>query len=206
MEQITEFISSATLIVGLVTTFVISVINARKEIMDTVSEVIGKQTDSNVLITKHLEDVKERVNADRVHIYEFHNGEYFANGRSSLKLSCTFETVRTGFYGIQLAMQKIPLSMFPSSMEQLIRNGSIVVTDMEDIKYKYPALHNIRMSMDVVSFYDVILLNTKGNPIGIMSVQFLRDGNRLDLEKESVIPYLIANKIIIESLLNGSLV
>ena len=61
-----------------------------------VPKKIGKQSEIDCLIMKEAEKLKEFLNADRVQVYEFHNGTHYANGRSALKTTCTYETCRYG--------------------------------------------------------------------------------------------------------------
>ena len=50
-----------------------------------VSKHIKRQSDLDYEIIKEADHLKELLGADRVQVYEFHNGNHYANGRSALK-------------------------------------------------------------------------------------------------------------------------
>ena len=75
-------------------TFIVAFKKTKKELVDSIPKRIKKQTDIDAEIVKRMEQVKEIVMADRVQIYDFHNGIHYANGRSALKVSCSYEVCR----------------------------------------------------------------------------------------------------------------
>ena len=74
----------------------------------SVSSKVPKQSQVDIKVLNRMEEVKELMDADRVHVYEFHNGEHYANGRSALKVSCTYEVCRIGVHSIQRESMSIP--------------------------------------------------------------------------------------------------
>ena len=89
IENIANFITGIALIItaiGAVTMAIIKVYkNTRKEI-DTIPNKIRKQAIYDNIIIEKMDSLKEYLNADRVQIYDFHNGGHYANGRSALKI------------------------------------------------------------------------------------------------------------------------
>ena len=67
----------------------------------SVSKKVPRQSEIDIKVLNRMEEVKEIMDADRVHVYEFHNGEHYANGRSALKVSCTYEVCKAGVNSIQ---------------------------------------------------------------------------------------------------------
>ena len=57
---------------------------------------IIKQSDVDNKILTKMEHIKEALGADRILVFDFHNGEHFANGRSALRMSASYEVVRYG--------------------------------------------------------------------------------------------------------------
>ena len=57
----------------------------------SVSSKVPKHSQIDLNILKRMEEVKELLKVDRVHVYEFHNGGHYVNGYSALKVSYTYE-------------------------------------------------------------------------------------------------------------------
>ena len=123
-----------------------------------------------------MESLKEYLNADRVQIYDFHNGGHYANGRSALKTSCTYEVVRTGISPKQNLLQSIPLSFLQKFISQLLNDDSMEIKQLDQIKEIMPSTYQLKKSQNINSFYDIVLNNKAGEPIGFLAVQFVKNG------------------------------
>lgn len=169
MENITTMIISLTAFVTALGTLVVTVMKAKKEIENTLPKKIQKQSDINIEITNRLEKVKEYLMADRVQIYDFHNGGHYANGRSALKTSCSYEVVRVGVKGHQKELQAVPLTCIPKFVRTLLNQNELIVNDLEDIQADMPATYQLKKEQDIHSFYDIILQNKNKEPIRFFS-------------------------------------
>ena len=136
---------------------------------------IKKQVNTDDLIISKMEEVKEQLNADRVQVYDFHNGGHYANGRSALKTSCSYEVVRAGISRKQGFLQSIPLSCLSKFVSKLMNDGFMEVKNLEDMKEEMPATYQLKKDMKINSFYDVILNNAMGEPVGFLAVQFVKN-------------------------------
>lgn len=74
MESITATVISVTALIAALGTLIATIIKAKKEIENTLPRKIQKQCSIDMEITDKMEDLKEFVQADRVQIYDFHNG------------------------------------------------------------------------------------------------------------------------------------
>ena len=101
-------------------------------------------------------------------------GGHYANGRSALKTSCSYEVVRTGVRGHQKELQSVPLSCIPRFVETLLSRKELVVKNLEDIKDLMPATYELKKDQNVASFFDVILNNKEGEPIGFLALQYCK--------------------------------
>lgn len=152
--------------------------NTRK---DEVPKSIKKQSNLDYEIMQEAEKVKELLEADRVQVYEFHNGTHYANGRSALKTTCTYETCRYGVNSCRDFLSGVPLSFIPNFIKKLLDNGELYVKNLEDIKEAMISTYNIKKSMGIKGFYDVVIHNSAGEPIGFVAVQFCnRDASLLN--------------------------
>ncbi|MBQ2937647.1 MAG: hypothetical protein IJE05_02030 [Clostridia bacterium] len=169
MENITTMIISLTAFITAIGTLIVTIMKAKKEIEDTLPKKIQKQCSINIEITNRLEQVKEYLMADRVQIYDFHNGGHYANGRSALKTSCSYEVVRIGVKGHQKELQAVPLTCIPKFVRTLLNQNELIVNDLEEIRDVMPATYQLKKEQDIMSFYDIILNNKQGEPIRFSS-------------------------------------
>ena len=174
MENITAMIISLTAFITACATLIVNILKAKKEIANNLPKKIQKQCLLEMEITNKMEALKEFINADRVQIYDFHNGGHYANGRSALKTSCTFEVTRFGVKGHQKELQSVPLSCIPSFIKVLLNDKQMKINNLEDLKEKMPATYELKKEQEIGSFFDIVLNNKNGDPIGFLAVQFTK--------------------------------
>lgn len=173
MESITTVIVSITAFITAFSGLIISLKKAKKEVEETIPKKIKKQINTNMEIINRMEYLKEYLKADRIQIYDFHNGGHYANGRSALKTSCTFEVVRAGVKNYQMELQSIPLSCIPQFIDNLLNKGEMEVADLEEIKDAMPSTYSLKKSQSIKSFYDIVITNKNKEPIGFLGVQYV---------------------------------
>lgn len=172
MEWLVGLIVGITTLVIAIGNLVIAVRDAKKKIEESIPRKIKKQVTLTEEISSRMDMIKEYIGADRVHIYDFHNGGHYANGRSALKTSCTFESVRAGIVPVQNILQAVPLSCIPKYTNNLLKDGGVKVKDINDIRTTMPGAFGWKYAQDVKSFYDIVLTNKESEPIGFLEVQF----------------------------------
>lgn len=175
MEWITAFLIALTALISAFTGVLLAFTKLKKQVEETLPAKIRRQTNIDSEIIRRMEQVKELLNADRVQIYDFHNGEHYANGRSALKTSCTYEVLRQGTISHQMKLQSIPLSCISKFIKTLLDKNQIEVKNIEDIKDIMPATYSLKKAQDIKSFYDIILNNKEGEPIGFIAIQYVND-------------------------------
>lgn len=172
MDNITTIIISLSAMITAIGGLIIAIKKTKKEIESTLPQKIKKQCSIDMGIIERMENIKEFLNADRVQIYDFHNGGHYANGRSALKVSCSYEVCRVGIKSYQMYLQSIPLSCIPQFVKKLLNDELIQVNDLEEIKDNMPATYSLKKSQNISSFYDIILNNKKREPIGFLAIQY----------------------------------
>ena len=166
---------------------------------DEVSRSIKRQSDLDYEILQEAEKVKELLDADRVQVYEFHNGTHYANGRSALKTTCTYETCRYGIKSCRDVLSGVPLSFIPIFIKTLLDNEELYVKSLEDIKDTMTSTYNIKSSMGVRGFYDVVIHNANREPIGFVAVQFCnKDATKLDKDIVKKFAWFVEMKLMDE--------
>ena len=161
MEEITTLLTLWSALLLAIVTFVSRVYDAKEELTNTLPHRIKKQCNIDIEITTRMEEVKELLKADRLQVYDFHNGGHYANGRSALKTSCTYEVVRSGCRGYQTYLQSIPLTCIPQFIKELLNKNKLKINNIEELKEEMPATYSLKRDQEIKSFYDVILNNKK---------------------------------------------
>jgi hypothetical protein len=109
--------------------YIKSKLEGKKEKPDMVRETLRVSE----LVTSKIEHIREEFDADRVWITQFHNGgHYYPTGKSMAKFSMLYETVGLGVGSVQSNFQNIPVNLFSKSINELLLNDSIVITDFKD--------------------------------------------------------------------------
>lgn len=184
MENITSMIISLTALLTGVAGLFVALNKAKKTIEETIPQKIKKQCNIDYLIINKMEEVKELLNADRVQVYDFHNGGHFANGRSALKVSCTYEVCRAGIKSYQMYLQSIPLNCIPQFIKTLLNKNRMIINDLEEIKDIMPATYSLKNSQNIKSYFDIILNNELNEPIGFLAIQYENENKVNFSEKE----------------------
>ena len=178
MEWLTAILVGITAVISAAGTLVVTASKTKKQIEDTIPKKLKKQCNIDTIIIQRMEDVKELLQADRVQLYDFHNGGHYANGRSALKTSCTYEVTRAGVKGYQMYLQSLPLSAIPRFTKILLDNGELDVLNLESIKDNMPGAYNIKKEQGVRGFYDIILENKDKEPIGFLGIQYVNNSHK----------------------------
>ena len=137
---------------------------------DVPNKVVRQSNADQKILTK-MEQTKELLGADRILIFDFHNGEHFANGRSALRMSATYEVIKYGVERKQGNLQKLPLSILPNLIKELLSKGYFVVDNFEKFNYMQPE-YSICGSFKMKTLYNCVLRNNLGAPVGFVSIQF----------------------------------
>lgn len=188
METVTTVATAlGTFIAGVIVCIKVCKQKIDQYMSNTGSNVSGKvrgQTNSDIEIIKKMEQVKELLNADRVQVYEFHNGEHYANGRSALKVSCTYEVYRAGVKPIQRELLSIPISCIPHFVSNLLDKGMVDVNDLEEIRETMPSTYSLKSSHSVQAYTDLVIRNEKNEPVGFIGVQWCNKEKKVHCDME----------------------
>lgn len=173
MDWLYTFLIGITAVISAFGGAFAAIAKTKKQIEETLPKKIRRQSNIDMDIIKRMEQLKELVMADRVQIYDFHNGEHYANGRSALKTTCTYEVVRQGISSYQLKLQALPLSCIPRFLKALLDQGTLEVNNLDEIKDNMPSTYNLKKEQGIKAFYDVVLHNKEGEAIGFIGIQYV---------------------------------
>jgi hypothetical protein len=135
------------------------------------------------LITSKIEHIREEFSADRVWISQFHNGGHFyPTGKSMAKFSIIYESVGTNVSSIQLTLQNIPVNLFSRSINDLLENDVIEISDFKDETIATYGLKYLAEDTNCKSAYLFAIKTIEGKFIGVLGLDYTRRKTKLDIE------------------------
>lgn len=151
----------------------------KKEKPDIVKEALQVSE----LITTKIEHIKDEFKADRVWITQFHNGgNFYPTGKSMAKFSIIYETVSQNTNSIQLNFQDIPVNLFSKSINELLENDVIEISDFKDETISTFGLKYIAEDTNCKSAYLFAIKTIDNKFIGTLGLDFTKRKTKLDME------------------------
>lgn len=151
-----------------------------------IGEKIKKQNEEDLNIVSTMEYYKELLNADRILLFEFHNGDHYSNFRNALRMSASYEVYRAGLEESMSRCTGLPIAIMPHLIAEITSNGFFICKNIEDIKNIMPSTYNFKKSIGLKSFYDIAIEDKNGHVIGFVAVQWdeiMPDINNEDVKK-----------------------
>lgn len=112
----------------------------------------------------------QNFNAERVSIYEFHNGGKNLAGVEFKKCSNTYEAVSLEIKPIIKEMQNLPLSISPLWSKILTTRDDVDIPSVE--KLEDPFLKKYLESQSIKTYYSAILQDYDNTPIGFITMEY----------------------------------
>ena len=154
-------------------------LNRNKKKPDMVTETLRVSE----LITTKIEHMREEFHADRVWVTQFHNGgNFYPTGKSMAKFSVMYETVNPGVGSIQTNFHNIPVNLFSKSINQLLVNDVIEISDFKDETIPTFGLKYIAEDTNCKSGYLFAIKTIDGKFIGTLGIDYTKRKTKLDIE------------------------
>lgn len=115
--------------------------------------------------------------AERVSIYEFHNGGKNLAGVEFKKCSNTYEAVSLETKPIIREMQSLPLSINPLWSKILVTRENINIPSVEKIEDKF--FKSYLESQFIKTYYSSILQDYDNTPIGFITLEYYKNSREL---------------------------
>ena len=151
-----------------------SILIHKKEMMDY-AENTGKAQQLLYLLMSEL-------SADRVSVFEFHNGNKSFSGVDFKKCSNTFEATELGIESKYKEYQNIPISVNFLWNKLLVDKTPILISDIDSLKNKDNTIYIILNQQGIKSYYSRLIYDYDGLPIGFINVVYYKE--KLSLEHE----------------------
>ena len=135
------------------------------------------------LVTTKIEHIKDEFKADRVWITQFHNGgNFYPTGKSMAKFSIMYETVNPGISSVQSNFHNIPVNLFSKSINELLVNESIEISDFKDETIATFGLKYIAEDTGCKSGYLFAIKTIEDKFIGCLGLDYTKRKTKLDEE------------------------
>ena len=135
------------------------------------------------LVTTKIEHIKDEFKADRVWITQFHNGgNFYPTGKSMAKFSIMYETVNPGISSVQSNFHNIPVNLFSKSINELLSNESIEISDYKDETIATFGLKYIAEDTGCKSGYLFAIKTIEDKFIGCLGLDYTKRKTKLDEE------------------------
>jgi len=159
------------------------------------SELTGKflnYAENANKIQIQLYHILQSFGANRVSIYEFHNGGKNLAGVEFKKCSNTYEAVALDIKPIIKEMQNLPLSMNPLWSKLLATKEDIMITSVSDLKDLF--LKQYLETQSIKSLYSTLLSDYDNSPIGFITLEYYKISRELTEDQKDELND-ISNKI-----------
>lgn len=168
----------------LVIYFCVKYINAALKKED-ISRGVREQSNLDLQIIEKMDYYKELLNADRILLFEFHNGQHYSNYRSALRMSPSYEVFKAGQESKMADCTNLPISVMPKLIHEITHNGYSECKTIEDIKEDKGNTYEFKKSIGVFSYYDIAIHDDKNNVIGFVAVEWSTERPK-DINEEDI--------------------
>ena len=152
-------------------------------------DIVRDDIERNLVIFDEISEIREELDGDRIWISQFHNGGHFLHTNKSIqKFSITYEDVKPGIGSIIHLFTDIPLSLYSRSMNHIMENKHLWISDFKDDTISTCGLKSAAEATGTNASYVVGLFDIVTDKcIGTMGVDY-RDKKKLtQTEKDFLI-------------------
>jgi hypothetical protein len=136
------------------------------------------------LVNSKIEHIKDEFDADRVWVSQFHNGgNFYPTGKSIAKFSIMYETVGQSAMSVQTTFKNIPVNLFSKSINELLNNDVIEISNVHDQNIDTFGLRSIADQSGCKSTYLFAIKTIEDRFIGILCVDYTTENKTLDIEE-----------------------
>jgi hypothetical protein len=160
--------------------YIKSVLDSKKKKPDMVMDTLRVSE----LINQKIDHIRDEFNADRVWISQFHNGgNFYPTGRSMAKFSIMYEAVSTNASSVQSNFKNIPVNLFSRSINQLLQNDVIEISDFKDETIATYGLKYVAEESGCKSSYLFAIKTIEDKFIGVLSIEYTKRKTKLNIEE-----------------------
>lgn len=135
-------------------------------------KALTKRAEVSTKINNMLFNMLNDYSADRISIYEFHNGGKTLYGLEFNKASCMYE-VGKNLENRTKDFQNVPVSTNVLWNTLILTKSPFYVKDSEDLKDIDHGIYFMLKVNNIKSYYANLLMDLSGNPIGIIAIEYI---------------------------------
>ena len=159
--------------------FIKNLMDKKKKKPDMVKETLRVSE----LVNHKIDHIREEFHADRVWVTQFHNGgNFYPTGKSMAKFSIMYETVNLGVSSVQTNFHNIPVNLFSKSINELLNNDVIEISDYKDETIATFGLKYIAEDTGCKSGYLFAIKTIDDKFIGTLGIDYTKKKTKLDME------------------------
>jgi hypothetical protein len=133
------------------------------------------------LINNKMEDIKDKYKCDRIWISQFHNGGHFyPTGKSIQKFSIFYESVGPSISSIQQYFQNIPVHLFSKSLNHLLEQNHISISNFKNVSIPTYGLKTIQEETKSKSTYVFSIRSIENKFIGFVGIDYVKEPHLLN--------------------------
>lgn len=136
---------------------------------------LTKRAEVSAKINSMLFNMLNEYSADRISIYEFHNGGKTLYGLDFNKASCMYEVGKNLEANRTKDLQNIPISTNVLWNTLILTKVPFYVKNSEDLKDLDHGIYFMLKINNIKSYYANLLMDLSGNPIGIIAIEYIND-------------------------------
>lgn len=144
----------------------------KKDYSTAIPKGVIKQNGIDVEIEQKMNYYKELLKADRVLLFEFHNGQHYSSYRSALKMSPSYEVFRAGLESIRNECSNLPIAIMPNYLAEIISTGYSYCPNIENIHTNMQSTYSFKKALGINAYYDRAIKDVDGNIIGFVAVEW----------------------------------
>lgn len=137
------------------------------------ADPIAEQVLVSEKVNVELAKILDYSSADRVYIFQFHNGVEFYDGKHAQRFTCTYEIVKDGISQEADNLVNLQVSVFSWFISQTI-DGKMLYTDTQKIE-NYTTRYSLH-SQGIKSIR-VLPIIKKNKVIGLIGIDYVRNYN-----------------------------
>lgn len=138
---------------------------------------------AETLLSQLLDDL----DADRIAVFEYHNGGKAVAGFDYSKVSNSLEVVRSGIRRQMVELQNLPVGFFARLNRHVVENKMIICPSIADLRCVDEGFHQFMAERKTKSVYTVGLFDLNALPFGFILVEYSKETTDLPAEKVELI-------------------
>lgn len=164
-----------TLITGAAIPLTILYINKSEDRKNAKTHYLDAALKNDRVVSIKLEDIKDRYQADRVTLCQFHNGGcFYPSGNSIMKFSMFYEIPGIGIERVQDKYQNVPVSLFQRILDEIFKTGYLVVPDHKKLQTELIAIRYMVEDTKLKSSYRFSIQTIDNKKIGILGIDYYK--------------------------------